>query len=459
MNATDICSNCGKTNKWFSALLKAREYKEEKDFVGEFVDDWWCEKCSAEKLKSLSAESGKIKSVKTGINKMNGSKTTVITEKDNFVLSINLSGLCMMVNMFYNDHTTCYTEMVLDKYPAGTKELAQRLKFFENEDDFIADPNLYVYVFNSCIHCLMYMVWYGDYHRRAGFIVKQMIKQWEEATLPREQYDTNHRNLMECSALLDKLCVDFGIQMRSIGYEPTQMKSGETLSRADIAWFHRRNEDKQYVAFEIETKTPKVTIQQDGRKGLLMDFKAEYKSKTQVFEEDFVCCLCSQMIVGWGNNAQPLSAGRCCDDCNRTKVIPARLNAGRAMEAEIDATFAQATRLAKMVAKAKSKEEEQAELEANFARMEEERQRKRAEKEKQEKRLQAEKEEAQRLKKLQKQEEERLIREAKAERKAEQKRREDYLKATGQFVSKEDLKKQREQRLKSQVAEMTRKRK
>ena len=43
------------------------------------------------------------------------------------------------------------------------------------------------------------------------------------------------------------------------------------------------------------------------------------------------CILCGKKIevVGtWrcGNNAQPLSDGRCCNSCNSTKVIPARLS-------------------------------------------------------------------------------------------------------------------------------------
>ena len=42
------------------------------------------------------------------------------------------------------------------------------------------------------------------------------------------------------------------------------------------------------------------------------------------------CCLCNKKIgvVGtWdlGNNAKPLMNGRCCDECNQTKVIPARI--------------------------------------------------------------------------------------------------------------------------------------
>ena len=48
------------------------------------------------------------------------------------------------------------------------------------------------------------------------------------------------------------------------------------------------------------------------------------------------CCLCKKEIeklytpngeMYWdkGNNAFPLKSGRCCDECNNNKVIPARL--------------------------------------------------------------------------------------------------------------------------------------
>ena len=42
----------------------------------------------------------------------------------------------------------------------------------------------------------------------------------------------------------------------------------------------------------------------------------------------FVCCLCVHVCSGFGNNPYPLSLNddeRCCDECNRTYVIPARL--------------------------------------------------------------------------------------------------------------------------------------
>lgn len=38
------------------------------------------------------------------------------------------------------------------------------------------------------------------------------------------------------------------------------------------------------------------------------------------------CCLCGNTYVNYGNNAQPLDNGRCCDMCNMTKVIPARMS-------------------------------------------------------------------------------------------------------------------------------------
>lgn len=51
----------------------------------------------------------------------------------------------------------------------------------------------------------------------------------------------------------------------------------------------------------------------------------------------FVCCICKEHSFGWGNDAQygnnpaPLNdgVGDCCDHCNRTKVVPARLAAMR----------------------------------------------------------------------------------------------------------------------------------
>ena len=41
--------------------------------------------------------------------------------------------------------------------------------------------------------------------------------------------------------------------------------------------------------------------------------------------ETKVCSICGREYIGWGNNAQPINDGRCCDLCNSMYVIPARL--------------------------------------------------------------------------------------------------------------------------------------
>jgi hypothetical protein len=37
------------------------------------------------------------------------------------------------------------------------------------------------------------------------------------------------------------------------------------------------------------------------------------------------CVICNKEYVGFGNNAEPVAQGRCCDECNRTTVIVKRL--------------------------------------------------------------------------------------------------------------------------------------
>ena len=39
------------------------------------------------------------------------------------------------------------------------------------------------------------------------------------------------------------------------------------------------------------------------------------------------CCICNRECENeYGNNAQPIKEGRCCDDCNDRKVIPVRID-------------------------------------------------------------------------------------------------------------------------------------
>lgn len=37
------------------------------------------------------------------------------------------------------------------------------------------------------------------------------------------------------------------------------------------------------------------------------------------------CSICGKKYDGYGNNAQPVNDGRCCDYCNAVVVIPRRM--------------------------------------------------------------------------------------------------------------------------------------
>lgn len=44
--------------------------------------------------------------------------------------------------------------------------------------------------------------------------------------------------------------------------------------------------------------------------------------------QEYVCCICGKKFTGWGNNPYPVVDdinAECCDRCNETKVLPARL--------------------------------------------------------------------------------------------------------------------------------------
>lgn len=41
--------------------------------------------------------------------------------------------------------------------------------------------------------------------------------------------------------------------------------------------------------------------------------------------EEKTCVICGMKYRGFGNNAEPVKSGQCCDYCNFNKVLPARL--------------------------------------------------------------------------------------------------------------------------------------
>lgn len=37
-----------------------------------------------------------------------------------------------------------------------------------------------------------------------------------------------------------------------------------------------------------------------------------------------ICDICHKYYSGWGNNAEPVLIGECCDECNSGVVLPKR---------------------------------------------------------------------------------------------------------------------------------------
>ncbi len=49
--------------------------------------------------------------------------------------------------------------------------------------------------------------------------------------------------------------------------------------------------------------------------------------KKETKKEDYkVCSVCGKPYTGFGNNANPVNNGRCCDSCDGLVVIPRRIN-------------------------------------------------------------------------------------------------------------------------------------
>ena len=53
--------------------------------------------------------------------------------------------------------------------------------------------------------------------------------------------------------------------------------------------------------------------------------KSKNIKKVLNMNEENVCVICGTPLNGYGNNADPVADGRCCDDCNVAFVIPARM--------------------------------------------------------------------------------------------------------------------------------------
>ena len=64
-------------------------------------------------------------------------------------------------------------------------------------------------------------------------------------------------------------------------------------------------------------------------KKLFFQFAVKTNESLKESKESKTCCICKEPIKGYGNNAEPVCSGTCCDKCNMDVVIPARVKAFR----------------------------------------------------------------------------------------------------------------------------------
>ena len=60
------------------------------------------------------------------------------------------------------------------------------------------------------------------------------------------------------------------------------------------------------------------------------------KLNENLSQEDKTCVICGKDYDGYGNNAEPVADGKCCDDCNIKIVIPARLKQMKGLKESSD---------------------------------------------------------------------------------------------------------------------------
>lgn len=64
-------------------------------------------------------------------------------------------------------------------------------------------------------------------------------------------------------------------------------------------------------------------------KKLFFQFAVKANDDLTESKDSETCCICKEPIKGYGNNAEPVCSGRCCDKCNMDVVLPARVKAFR----------------------------------------------------------------------------------------------------------------------------------
>lgn len=104
--------------------------------------------------------------------------------------------------------------------------------------------------------------------------------------------------------------------------------NGEAYVAQVYSW---KNEDHGEIYFRkaddgkiIDKSIQHVDCDVHGPEIKTVSDKTIIKPVTEEVETQ-ICVICKKEFTGYGNNAHPVAEGRCCDICNASKVIPARI--------------------------------------------------------------------------------------------------------------------------------------
>ena len=112
-----------------------------------------------------------------------------------------------------------------------------------------------------------------------------------------------------------------------------------------IVWDGKSDYDKDLGAFDTlkeAEQAAKDAVELDGYAVAEVHYKGELMRHFGLGEslkeakEEHECCICHKKFKGFGNNAEPVCDGICCDECNWRVVIPARVKEYEAGPSDID---------------------------------------------------------------------------------------------------------------------------
>lgn len=115
--------------------------------------------------------------------------------------------------------------------------------------------------------------------------------------------------------------ISAGFDCRAIYYKPGE----DTFHKSGTKWRFKNGKPAD-TATAADMKATGDVLGIDITPEMLPLDKLK-KESIDIKDKTFKCCLCGKECTGYGNNPEPLAKeGRCCDKCNSTKVIPARLD-------------------------------------------------------------------------------------------------------------------------------------